>query len=67
MVLDYMLPEGLMLVSGTASVVGDMRSPTVCTFWIFVWTVFGRMSFTKTQHISVFLCHLGPCAQNLGT
>ena len=29
MVLDHMLPEGLILVSRTASVVGDMRSPTI--------------------------------------
>ena len=56
-----MLPEGLILVSRTASVVGSMRSPTISTFWtsFFVWTVFVRMSFT-TQHISVFWYNLVP-------
>ena len=46
--LDYMLPEGLILVSRTAFVIGDMRSPTVSTFWfpfIFVRAVFMRMCF----------------------
>ena len=49
LVLDHMLPEGLILVSRTAFVVGDMRSPTITTFWFpffFVRTVFMRMCFT---------------------
>ena len=44
-----MLPKGVIFVHRTASVVGDMRSRTICTFWasfFFVWTVFVRMSFT---------------------
>ena len=43
-----MLPEGLILVSRTAFVVGDMRSPTIGTFWFpfFCLTVFVGMSFT---------------------
>ena len=51
-----MLPKSLILVHRTASVVGDMRSSTVCTFWgsfFFVWTVFMRMSFT-TQNTFLF-------------
>ena len=50
MVLDYMLPKCLVLAGGTVSVVGNMRSPAICTFWasfFFVRTVFVRMSFTK--------------------
>ena len=44
-----MLPEGLILVSRTAFAVGDMRSPTISTFWFpffFVRAVFMRMCFT---------------------
>ena len=44
-----MLPEGLILVSRTTFVVGDMRSLTISTFWFpffFVRAVFMRMCFT---------------------
>ena len=49
MILDYMLPESLILVCRTASVVGDMRSSTICTFWVpffSAWTAFVRMCFS---------------------
>ena len=36
-----MLPKGLILVSRTTFVVGDMRSPTICTFWI-SFSLFGQ-------------------------
>ena len=52
-----MLPEGLILVSRTASVAGDMRSSTVGTFWFsffFVWTVFVRMSGTTHSTLLFF-------------
>ena len=41
LVLDCMLPEGLILVSRTASVVGDMRFPTISTFWT-SFSLFGQ-------------------------
>ena len=44
-----MLPEGLILVSRTAFIVDDMRSPAISAFWfpfIFVRAVFMRMCFT---------------------
>ena len=43
LILDHLLPESLILVCRTASIIGDMGPPTVCTFWfffVFVWTVF---------------------------
>ena len=43
LILDHMLPKSLIFVCRTASVIGDMGPPTVCTFWGFfvsVWTVF---------------------------
>ena len=52
-----MLPEGLILVCRTAFVVGDMRSPTVSTFWfpfIFVRAVFMRMCFTTHNTVWFF-------------
>ena len=53
-----MLPEGLILVSWTAFVVGNVRSPTISTFWfpfIFVRAVFMRMCFTtlNTQTLAL--------------
>ena len=66
-----MLPKSLILVRRTASVIGDMRLPTVCTFWgffVFIWTVFVRMSFTTHNtflFFSIILCpkswHLKHC------
>ena len=67
MVLDYMFPKGLILVSRTDFVVGDMRSPTICTFWTsfyLVWTVFVGMSFTTHDTFWVFgkiLCLVPKC------
>ena len=42
LILDHMLPKSLILECRTASVIVDMRPPTVCT----LWTVFVQMSFT---------------------
>ena len=60
-----MLPKSLILVRRTTSVIGDMRPPTVCTFWVFflfVWTVFVRMSFTTHNTFLFFVqfCALCP-------
>ena len=52
MVLNHMLPNGLIFLSRTASVVGDMRSPTICTFWTL--GSFCANELYHTQHISVF-------------
>ena len=32
LILDHMLPKRLILVRRTASVIGEMRPPTICTF-----------------------------------
>ena len=58
----------LILVSRTAFLVGDMRSPTICTFWtsfFLVWTVVVGVSFT-THNLFWFFGTIS-CAQNLGT
>ena len=61
------LPEGLILVSRTASVVGDMRSPTISTFWTFLCLdSFCGNELHHTQHISVFWYNLVSCSQNPG-
>ena len=60
-----MLPESLILVRRTASVIGDMRPPTVCTFWgsFICLDNFCANELHHTQHISVLLvqcCALCP-------
>ena len=57
LVFGLHVAKGLILVSRTASVVGDMRSPTIFTLWfsfLFVWTVFVLMSFTTHNTFLVF-------------
>ena len=41
--LDYMLPKSLVLICRTASIVCNMRSPTICALrlsFFFIWAVF---------------------------
>ena len=71
LVLDYMLSKGLILVSRTAFVVGDMRSPTIwisfLDFFFLCFDSFCVNGLHHTQHISVFWCNLVPCTRNPGT
>ena len=64
------VPEGLVLVNGTASVIGSMRSPTynlhILGFFFLCLDRFCANESHHTQHISV-LCNLVPCARNPGT
>ena len=71
LIMDYMLPKSLILVSRAASVIGDMRPPTVCTFWGFL-SVLGSFCANElhyTQHVSVFstILYLGPKSLALET
>ena len=61
LILDYMLPEGLIHVGRAASAVGDMGSSTTGTFWIlfFCWDSFCENELHHTQHISVFFVQFG--------
>ena len=54
--MDHMLSESLIFVRRTAYVIGDMRPPTVCTFWDFYLCLdsFCANDLHCTQHISVF-------------
>ena len=53
--MDHMLPKSLILVRKAASVIGDMRPPTVCAFWDFFLCLdnFCANDIHHTQHISV--------------
>ena len=54
-----MLPKSLVLICRTASIVCNMRSPTICALrlsFFFIWAVFVWMSFT-THNTFFFLVH----------
>ena len=65
LILDYMLLKSLILVCRTASVIGDMRPPAVCTFWVFLF-LFGQFlcewasSYTTHFWFLVQFCALCP-------
>ena len=56
--MDHMLPKSLILVRTTASVIGDMRPPTVCTFWFFFLSLFGQFLCESASPHTTHFCFL---------
>ena len=52
-----MLPKSLILVCRTASVIDDMRPPTICTFWGF-WSLFGQVLCEWASPHTTHFCFL---------
>ena len=62
LILDHMLPKSLILVRRTASVIGDMRPPTVCIFWVFLSWFGQSLCEWASPHTTLFCFLVQVCA-----